>query len=107
GLQRCPPLRVRDAAQRRGALLCLELHAFHAAHGRWPKSLDELKCADLVTTRIDPFSEHDFVYKLKDGKPMLYSVAADGKDDGGRHDPSWESREGGDYVFWPVPQSMR
>lgn len=48
-----------------------------------------------------------FIYRLQNGQPLLYSVAANGRDDGGCHTGSWgddgdsEPRPV-DYVFWPV-----
>ncbi|MBN2561720.1 MAG: hypothetical protein JXQ75_12400 [Phycisphaerae bacterium] len=106
GLTRSHQLLVRAEASRRGTLLTLALHAHHAKHGEWPESLDKigkkLGLKGLEELRKDPFSDKDFTYKLMDGQPLLYSVACDGKDDGGRHDEKWgESEGGGDYVFWP------
>ncbi|MBP7933880.1 MAG: hypothetical protein KA354_04445 [Phycisphaerae bacterium] len=49
--------------------------------------------------RIDPFSGRDFVYKQRSKGFLLYSVAENLKDDGGKHDDSWKN---GDFVFWPV-----
>lgn len=91
---------VRTDACRRATLLVLALYAHHAKQGKWPASLDELGVKILDELRTDPYSGEDFVYKLKDGSPMLYSVGANGLDDGGRHDAKW-GESGGDYVFWP------
>ena len=100
-------LQLRGETMSRGTLLTLAVHAHHAKHGQWPENLDKidptLGLKGLRELRVDPCSDSgaDFIYKLKDGQPLLYSVA-DGKDDGGRHDPKWgEAGNGGDYVFWP------
>ena len=54
---------------------------------------------------IDPYSGKQFIYLVKDGQPLLYSIAADGNDDGGRHDAHWgEGSNGGDFVFWPYQE---
>lgn len=105
-LTRSFDLQVRLEAARRGTLLVLVLHGHHAKHGKWPKSLkkidEKLGIKGLSKLRRDPFSGKRFVYRLKGGEPLLYSVAADGKDDGGRHDKKWgEGDAGGDFVFWP------
>jgi hypothetical protein len=82
-------------------LLALAVNAYQAKHGTWPTGLDELEVKGLDELRKDPFSDKDFVYQLKGGKPLLYCVGADGKDDGGRHDWKWGESGDGDYVFWP------
>jgi hypothetical protein len=51
---------------------------------------------------MDPFSSGPLVYKLTDNNFILYSLAADFNDDGGKHDPKWAGEGDGDYVFWPV-----
>lgn len=96
-------LSIRSAAQRKGTLLVLAIHDFKAKTSRWPTSLGELSTVDIHELRIDPYSEKDFRYAIRENGFTLYSVGADGKDDKGRHDTKWgESEGGGDYVFWPV-----
>jgi hypothetical protein len=99
-------LQLRAEASHRATLLCLAIHAHHAKHGQWPASLKKidkkLGLKGLKESRIDPYSGKDFIYKIKNGQPLLYSVASNGKDDGGRHDKKWgESETDSDYVFWP------
>lgn len=99
-------LSVRVEAERRGTLLTLAIHAHHATHGKWPEDLGKIDAKlglnGLKALRVDPFSGKRFMYRMKDGKPVLYSVGADGDDDGGTHHPKFgENGEGGDYVFWP------
>lgn len=102
-LLRAYEISLRTQACRRGTLLVLALHAHRQEHKQWPSGLDQLPIDSLKALRIDPYSETDFVYKLTDNGPLLYSIASDGKDDGGRHDPGWgEGPDGGDFVFWPV-----
>jgi hypothetical protein len=52
---------------------------------------------------MDPYSSGPLVYKLTDNNFILYSVAGDFNDNGGKHDPKWAEEGNGDYVFWPVP----
>lgn len=103
-------LQLRVEADRHGTLLALAIHVHHAKHGEWPRSLKKidkkLGCKGLKKLRKDPFSGKYFMYRIEDGKPLLYSVASDGRDDDGRHDPKWgEGAAGGDYVFWPYQRS--
>lgn len=94
---------LRTEVQRRGAILVLALREHKLNSKNWPAGLSSLKFDDLEAYRIDPYSDKDFIYKITPTGPLLYSIAADGKDDNGRHDPKWgESEGGGDYVFWPV-----
>ena len=50
---------------------------------------------------MDPFSGTPFAYRRRGDGIILYSLAYNLEDDGGRHDPDWTS---GDFVFWPVHQ---
>lgn len=96
-------LMMRSEVQRRGTMLVLALHEHKYKSKKWPDKLDSLTLVDLESLRIDPYSDKDFIYKVTPDGPLLYSIAADGKDNKGRHDPKWgESEGGGDYVFWPV-----
>lgn len=99
-------LQLRAEADHRATMLVLAIHAHHAKHGEWPASLakidKKLGLKGLKALRQDPCSDKEFVYKLKDGQPWLYSVLADGKDNGGAHDAKWgEDKPDSDYVFWP------
>ena len=93
--------------RKRGSMLSLALLAHKAKHEAWPSSLQaidkKLGLDDVEKFLIDPHSDEPFRYRLRSDEPLLYSMAADGKDDGGRHDRRWgEDDAGGDYVFWPV-----
>jgi hypothetical protein len=92
----------RDCVHRRGTLLVLSLHAYQNRYAKWPSSLDAvdsaMKLRGFGEATIDPYSDKPFVYKLKDGKPVLYSVGVNGVDDGGVR----KARFGDvDLVFWP------
>ena len=97
---------VRARANRRGTLLMLAVHAFEHKNGKWTDSLDALDAAMKLKgfgeAMIDPYSDKPFVYKLKDGKPVLYSVGVNGVDDGGVRRNELGGRFGDvDLVFWP------
>jgi hypothetical protein len=106
-LNRAYLINTRNEAGRRGTQLTWAVNLFHARNGRWPTSLDELP-ADGSKMRTDPFTGHDFVYRLTPTGPTIYSTSENGADDGGTHSSKWGDEEsvkkaGGsdDYVFWP------
>lgn len=98
---------LRERARLRGTRVVLALHVHYAKHGKWPKSLKaidkKLGLKGLKKIIIDPYSDKRFIYKLKDGRPLLYSVGVDGKDDGGVHHSKFGDGATGpaDFVFWP------
>lgn len=93
----------------RGTLLALAIHGHYLKEGQWPARLGDLKLRALKRLRTDPFSGRDFMYRLEDGEPMLYSVAVDGIDDNGTHTGRWEGilDKGVDYVFLPYQEPVR
>jgi len=97
-------------AHRRATRLLYELHVFHDAHGRWPRSLNELPADVVRRFGIDPFRAKPFVYKLTEQGPLLYSAWVNGSDDGGKPTPE-PARDGqvpeGDFIFWPIPTEGR
>ncbi|MBI5863279.1 MAG: hypothetical protein HZB38_01955 [Planctomycetes bacterium] len=104
GMGRSRELFLRCDAHRRATRLVYELLVFRDKNGRWPAALSDLPPEIDRTLRIDPFSNKPFAYKLVDGEPLLYSVAQNGKDDGGTtHDERWgDEVDDADFVFWPV-----
>jgi hypothetical protein len=104
-LQRAYQLEQRVRSLAAGTRLTLELLAQRERTGKWPVALDELPAEVVKRWGTDPLCNRPFVYRLVDGEPLLYSVAQDCNDDGGRHDPKWADKQsGGDYVFWPPPK---
>jgi len=96
-------LTLRLESQHAGTSLLLAIHGYRLEHQEWPVDLDALPSKEIKAVRIDPYSGEDYIYKLTDDGFTLYSVGADGKNDGGRHDPHWgEGPNGGDFVIWPV-----
>lgn len=73
---------------------------YRSRHGAWPDKLDALLPEFAERLLIDPFSGEPLAYRRNDDASdfVLYSVAANQKDDGGRHDQDWREA---DFVFWP------
>jgi hypothetical protein len=63
-------------------LACL-LAEYKIAHGSYPEALEAIGGPDI----IDPLSGKPFIYGLKDGAFLLYSVGPNGIDDGGSKEP--------------------
>lgn len=103
----CEILR-RVETSRRATQLAYSIELYRARQGRYPASLDELPYEQTYDIRSDPFSGTDFVYRLTDDGPLLYSASVNGLDDGGIHSRSWgdknEQVESDDFVFWPVQE---
>ncbi len=110
---------LRDAT-----LVVIALELFHRRHGRYPATLDELVPSFLPAVPPDRFDGRPIRYRLRDGRPVIYSVGSDLKDDGGRPPRTSASAAShwypprerqakaalqndphpipdGDWVFWP------
>jgi len=97
-------LRSRVAAEAAVAMLAIE--EFRHREGRYPDRLDELVPAFLPRLPIDYSDRQALRYRIIGDRYTLYSVAEDGKDDGGvierdgdryQRQPSWE--RDADYIF--------
>jgi len=72
--------------------VALELLLCRCEHGDFPKSLEGLECSI-----DDPFSNQNFVYRIIGDRFELYSIGANGVDDGGEEGTRL------DIVFdWPA-----
>ena len=91
---------AQTEAKRRAAHLIAALHAYKKARQEWPSQLSDLGKRVPNTTMRDPYGNDDFVYRVTDSGPVLYSIGGNGKDDGGVHEQG-----SGDLVFWPIPKS--
>ncbi|MBW8865165.1 MAG: hypothetical protein JF609_09645, partial [Verrucomicrobia bacterium] len=91
----------------------ISLKRFQIRYGRLPASLVELAPEFLATAPLDPMDGKPLRYRAnQDGTFLLYSVGADGKDDGGdatpakppsySKTPAWNWLLGHDWV-WPQP----
>jgi hypothetical protein len=91
-----------------GSSLQLAVEGYRAQHGECPPTLVALVPEWIESIPDDPFSGSQYVYRLIPGDAgayLLYSVAADGRDDGGAGDPQepqtalTEPGTGQDFVF--------
>ncbi len=69
---------------RDGIVVGIALELYRTRNGEYPKSLDALVPEYLPEVPADRISGNAVRYKLVEGKPLIYSVGADGDDDGGR-----------------------
>jgi hypothetical protein len=70
--------------KRDATLAALTLVAHRQATGGWPQSLDEVEPKYGPWPPIDRFTGQPALYRLKNGRPLLYSTGLDRDDDGGR-----------------------
>ncbi|MCG3126939.1 MAG: hypothetical protein CHACPFDD_01794 [Phycisphaerae bacterium] len=104
-LSRAFALLRRGVAAQRGTRLLYEIFIYRDRNGHWPVSLNELPKAVLDNAGTDPISGERFVYRVEGDRFKLYSVAENGVDDGGQHDPKWGDGDSAvDFVFWPIPE---
>jgi hypothetical protein len=78
-------------AQMRCAIVAVALERYRREHGRWPETLAELAPSYLEKVPVDPFDGQTLRYKRLKGSVLIYSVGADGVDNGGvlgRRQPS-------------------
>jgi len=81
-----PMLSLNDSTLARTRILALtaEVYRITRINGRLPKELPKFGKEFI----LDPFSGYPMGYRLGNQKFLIYSVGADGKDDGGNTDPS-------------------
>ncbi len=77
---------AREAASTRLFIIELALRAYQLEHGTLPDRLEQLTPEFLMALPLDPFDpdSHPLRYVRADDGSIVYSVGADGKDDGGR-----------------------
>lgn len=110
---------LRDAT---AAGLAIELYRRH--NGRYPGSWDELVPSMIPAAPVDPWSGRALGFKAgakADERPLIYSIGADKKDDGGKINTPWDvisawasptvpTIDGpistGDWVIWPKPEPV-
>jgi hypothetical protein len=68
----------------RAAATALAVERFRRAKGQWPEKLTDLVPAYLTAVRMDPFDGQPLRFKKQNEGAVIYSVGADGQDDGGR-----------------------
>lgn len=93
-------LGMRIESERRATLLLLQALRYRQREGHWPETLDDFAKG---TERIDPSFGKDFIYQVREGRPLLYAVGFDGEDNGGKRDDGWGEEKGGhDHVYFPL-----
>ncbi|MCE9563103.1 MAG: hypothetical protein K8U57_13755 [Planctomycetes bacterium] len=77
---------ARDRAEQveRNLHIAFALAAYHADHGRYPETLDDLAPEYIPAIVGDLFSGKALIYKPGEKGYLFYSVGPNGKDDGGR-----------------------
>jgi hypothetical protein len=65
-------------------LVAIALELYHRRHGDYPATLDALVPQFLPQVPPDRYDGKPIKYRIVDGRPLLYSVGVDRKDDGGR-----------------------
>jgi hypothetical protein len=88
--------------RQRNLHLAFALAAYRAEHKRYPDKLDELAPGYLAEVPSDLFSGKALIYRHAENGYLLYSVGANGRDDGGRG--SADTPRGDDiHVRMPLP----
>jgi hypothetical protein len=106
GYQKIVTTVVQAEAQRRLTVTALALARYQRKYGAYPRSLAELTPAFLPAVPLDPVDGQPLRYRLEaDGRFMLYSIGADGKDDGGRS--CYPSLEDSPDWVWPQPATEK
>jgi len=122
-LSRASVLAELTTLKRDATCAVLGCELFRQHEGRWPNTLAELTPLYLPVPPIDRFDGEPLRYRLGEGKPVLYSIGGNYKDDGGlvpespndrRAIQNWRSPGNrdlprgagdeplvGDWVFWP------
>jgi hypothetical protein len=77
---------TREQARQAALLVVLAAQEYHRVHGKFPQSLDDLR--DILEPPLDPFGgpTDQVVYRLMESGAVVYSVADNGRDDGGQLD---------------------
>jgi hypothetical protein len=74
----------RYLTERDGVVAGMAMEAYRRKTGGYPDRLEALVPAYLPSVPIDPVTGQAIHYQLNDGRPLIYSVGADGDDDSGR-----------------------
>ncbi len=93
------PLGIRD-----GIVVAIALELYHRQHRDYPTTLQALVPQYLPTIPEDRITGEPLHFRLRNGRPLIYSVGADREDDAGRiprapggHPRPW------DAVDWNIP----
>lgn len=70
-------------AGRDGLQMAIALELYRRRHGQWPATLADLTPALIPAIPIDRFDGAPMRYALREGRPVLYSIGCNHRDDGG------------------------
>lgn len=100
---------MRDANRRAtahlaGLQMLVALRRYELAHGHLPSALEAAAAETILkTVPMDPYAGAPLRYAVVGGKPTIYSIGKDLKDDGGQAD--WKSgTQPGDFLFVLSPR---
>ncbi len=92
-------IRALLVMERDATIISAAVSAWRAARGEWPASIDlALDGFPAQPLRRDYFGR-DFVYRVENDRPVLYSVGPDGRDDGGAREWDDQKKGSGDLVY--------
>ena len=102
----------RLLGHRDGVVTGIALELYRQEHGRYPESLNALVPEFIHEVPADRITGAPVHYRIAAGRPLLYSVGADRKDDGGRYtlnpqqagywNSNAEDAPKGDWVLFPT-----
>lgn len=105
-------IRAAEVSQskRDAAIAALALHRYRLDHGAFPESLELLVPDSIRALPRDPVDGKPMRYRLGPDGPVLYSLGADGDDDGGLlgadekdvYPTNTASFKDGDWILYPV-----
>ena len=87
----------RSLGRRDGLLVGIALEVFRREHGKYPESLSDLVPQLLPEVPADRITGEPVRFRIVNSQPLVYSVGADRKDDGGRPARA-KSSQGGRYL---------
>ena len=91
---------LRSQTLLRGTECLVALRRWQFEHKEPPRDLETLaKAAGMKDVPIDPYSDQPLRMTMLEGSPVVYSIGADGKDDGAKVVWDLAPNHPGDYVF--------
>lgn len=118
-LSHAPQEAERYLGRRDGILTALALELYRRHHGAYPDTLSQVTPDLLPIVPTDRITGQPTHYRLSEGRPVVYSIGADRKDDGGhapmgpdgkpinRRAADWtispDKAPSGDWVLYPQP----
>lgn len=102
---------VMNRVHHENTRLIIALHGYYQEEGHWPEALSDLVPGWLREVPLDASTGKPLIYRVENGKPLIYGRGYDGVDDGGQFDAPdkpgfhWNQQpsDTGDWLIWPVP----